>query len=95
VTVPNTATAHLRFDLLVYTEGGLFTEFDTFDVLVNGTKVGETGHWDNRYANNTYIRWDVPMNRWAGDTVTLGFRGVEDFSAPSQFLLDDLTLTPR
>ena len=95
VTVPNTATAHLRFDLLVYTEDGLFTEFDTFDVLVNGTKVGETGHWDNRYANNTYIRWDVPMNRWAGDTVTLGFRGVEDFSAPSQFLLDDLTLTPR
>ncbi len=35
------------------------------------------------------------MDAWAGQTVTLGFRGVEDASIPSQFLLDDLTLTPR
>ncbi len=95
VTVPNTATAHLRFDMLVYTEDSIFSEFDTFDVLVNGTKIGPSGHWSNLDANNTYIRWDVPMSRWAGQTVTLGFRAKEDFSGLSQFLVDDVTLTPR
>jgi hypothetical protein len=95
VTVPNTGTATLRFYLLVWSEEQPYSEYDTFDVLVNGTKVGDLGHWSNRSADNTYIRWDVPMSAYAGQTVSLQFKGVEDSSSATQFLLDDVSLTPR
>jgi hypothetical protein len=95
VTVPSSATATLRFDMLVYSEDASFSEFDTFDVLVNGVAIGAAGHWSNQQANNTYVRWDVPMGAYAGQTVTLRFQGVEDASGLSQFLVDDVTLTPR
>src|SRR3712207_8128437 len=43
VTVPNTVTANLRFDMLLYSEDSSFGEYDTFDVLVNGVKIGADG----------------------------------------------------
>jgi Zn-dependent metalloprotease len=96
VTVPSTPTATLRFDLLVHTEEqSFFGEYDTFDVLVNGTKVGAAGHWSNLHGNDTYLRWAVPMGAYAGRTVTLRFQGVEDQGWLTKFLLDDVALTPR
>jgi hypothetical protein len=95
VTVPASSTATLRFYLLVYSEESPSTEYDTFDVLVNGTPIGAAGHWSNRSADNTYLRWDVPMAKYAGQTVTLQFKGVEDSGGVTQFLLDDVSLTPR
>ena len=95
VTVPNTATAELRFYMLVWTEDNPFEEYDTFDVLVNGTPLGDVAHWSNLSADNTYVRWDVPMGAYAGQTVDLQFVGQEDSGLATQFLLDDVTLTPR
>ena len=82
VTVPNTATATLRFHLFIISNESNTTAFDTFDVLVNGTPVGAAGHFDNRSQNNTYIRYDVPMAACANQSVTLGFRGQEDATSP-------------
>ena len=95
VTVPNTATATLRFYMLVYSEDDPTSEYDTFDVLVNGTPLGASAHWSNMSADNTYIRWDVPMGAYAGQTVNLQFVGQEDSGLVTQFLVDDVTLTPR
>ena len=80
---------------MLYSEDSTFSEYDTFDVIVNGTKIGEAGHWSNLQANNTYVRWDVPMGAYAGKTVTLQLKSVEDVSGLSQFLVDDVSLTPR
>jgi Zn-dependent metalloprotease len=95
VTVPSTATAALRFSLLVTTAEPYVNEHDTFDVLVNGTPVGPAGHGSNLSADDTYLRWDVPMGAYAGQTVTLRFRGVENRDAATWFLLDSVSLTPR
>jgi hypothetical protein len=95
VTVPSTATATLRFSMLVWSEDNPFIEADTFDVLVNGTPLGDVAHWSNLSADNTYIRWDVPMGAYAGQTVDLQFVGQEDYSGATQFLVDDVSLTPR
>ena len=96
VAVPDTDTATLRFSLLVYSTENPALEHDTFDVLVNGQPIGASGHWSNKYANITYRRWSVPMSAFKGQTVTIGFRGVENSNRRfTGFLLDDVSLTPR
>lgn len=95
VTVPDSATATLRFSLLVYSEDSPYVENDTFDVLVDGAPVGAAGHWSNRSADDTYSRWAVPMDAYAGQSVTLRLKGVENGTRLTQFLVDDVSLTPR
>ena len=96
VTVPDTATATLRFSLLVYSAENPGAEHDTLDVTVDGTPVGATGHWNNNYGNYTYRRWSVPMSAYAGQTVTIGFLGKENANRRyTGFLVDDVSLTPR
>ncbi|WP_180934155.1 M4 family metallopeptidase [Nocardioides ungokensis] len=96
VTVPDTDTATLRFSLLVFSRENPALEHDTFDVMVNGTPIGASGHWSNMYSNVTYRRWSVPMSAFKGQTVTIGFRGVENANRRyTGFLLDDVSLTPR
>ncbi len=105
IKVPNTATAKLRFNMLLsiaYDPSIGFTDGSgTVDVKVNGQVIpNNAGHFDQGYANNTYIRWDIPVNKWKGKTVTLSITGHEDapfFSGYGYFqvLLDDFTLTPR
>lgn len=91
ITVPDTPTATLRFYLLMRAGGR-----GTVDVLVNGNLIPDhAGHFDQRYANNTYQRWDVPVSQWAGRTLPMSIRIATSRGGYFQVLLDDFTLTPR
>jgi len=92
VTVPNSASAVLRFHILINTAEDIFFQYDSFETQVNGTTIMTL---DNRYANNTYRQYYVDMSDYAGQTVQLRFVGTEDEYLATQFLVDDLTLTPQ
>ena len=106
VTIPNTSTAMLRFYMLISTSTrvGKHGHADrhrpgTVDIRIDGTLIpfGD-GHWDQTFANNTYQRWDVPVDAWAGQTVTLVDHRTPGRPRPTgyfQVLLDDFSLTPR
>jgi Zn-dependent metalloprotease len=96
IHVPDSPTAMLRFYMLL----SVYGSSGTVDVKINGTPIANgAGHFDESYADNTYIRWDIPVNPYRGRTVRLSIVGHEDAPYLSggyfQGLLDDFTLTPR
>ena len=106
VTVPNTATATLRVYLLISVAASADATVQdttgTIDITFDPDPPGgpvNVGHWDETSANNTYDRYDLAMDAFAGQTGTLTITGHED--APHQpggyfqAMYDDFTLTPR
>jgi hypothetical protein len=108
VTVPNTATAMLRAYLLISVastaDGTTQDTTGTIDITFDPDGANppvNVGHWDQTYANNTYIRYDLEMGALGlnGVTGTLTISAHEDnpnFQG-GYFLgiYDDFTLTPR
>ncbi|MGV9266962.1 hypothetical protein ACWDRR_20140 [Kitasatospora sp. NPDC003701] len=63
--------------------------YDRFTVTVNGTEVAVQSDLDRSAG---YTRRTVDLSAYAGQTVTLTFKGTEDSALKTTFLLDDLGL---
>jgi Zn-dependent metalloprotease len=107
VTIPNTVTATLRLYLLISvaasSDGSVTDTTGTVDVTFDQDPPGggavNIGHWDETYANNTYVRYNLDVSALAGQTGTLTITGHEDNPHLSggyfQAIYDDFTLTPQ
>lgn len=93
ITVPSSANAKLRFNLLVNTdETPGSAAFDTLEVRLGGATLGT---FSNLNAANTYSRRTFNVGSFAGQTRLLQFVGNEDVTIQTTFLLDDVRMTPN
>jgi len=90
VTIPAGCTnTTLEFWLKIVTAEYEPQVFDTFTASINGTTIAT-------YTNLTpsgYVLRSFNVGQYAGQTVTLRFTGVEDWSYQTSFVLDDVALT--
>ena len=90
VTIPANCGATLTYWLRVTTAEAPGTAYDFFSVLVNGTP--QTDVWSNTDSGLDYVQRTVNLSSYAGQTVTLTFQSVEDFSLQTSFWLDDVAI---
>jgi Zn-dependent metalloprotease len=106
VTVPDSPTAKLRVYLLISVaasaDASVQDTTGTVDITFDpdgGNPPVTVGHWDQTYANNTYVRYDLDMSAFQNITGTLTITGHEDNphldGGYFQAMYDDFTLTPR
>ncbi|MCP2327116.1 subtilisin family serine protease [Hamadaea flava] len=89
VTIPAGCTATLKFWLRITTAETESVVYDTFAVTVGSTTVAG---YSNLNANSAYAERTVNLAQFAGQTVTLTFTGIEDWSLQTSFVVDDVTL---
>ncbi|NUR72390.1 MAG: S8 family serine peptidase, partial [Hamadaea sp.] len=90
VTIPAGCTATLKFWLYVTTAETENVVYDTFTVAIGSTTVAG---YSNLSVNSAYAEKTVNLSQFAGQTVTLKFTGIEDWSLQTSFVVDDVTLT--
>ena len=96
LTVPAGASARLTFFVRINTQediGG--PAFDTLQVqVVDGAGVHTRQTYSNRdYTFGAYYLKSVDLSPWVGQTVTIRFRGSEDETAATAFLIDDVAVS--
>ncbi|WP_371619565.1 M28 family peptidase [Streptomyces sp. NBC_00454] len=90
VTIPSgCASYQLGFYLHIDTDETENTVYDTFTVSVGGQTLATLS---NVNAASGYTLKTYDVSRFAGQTVTLKFQGVEDPSLQTSFVVDDVTL---
>ncbi|MET9696741.1 M28 family peptidase [Streptomyces sp. NPDC006529] len=90
LTLPaDCATGRLAFYLHIDTDETESVVYDTLTVSVGGQTL-ET--LSNVNATSGYVLKTYDVSRFAGQTVTLQFQGVEDQSLQTSFVVDDVTL---
>lgn len=90
VVVPAGCTTMLGYWLHVGSdETTSTTQYDRLSVTVNGAEVATHSNLDRA---DGYTRHTVDLSSYAGRTVTLGFKGREDTSLQTSFVLDDVTV---
>ncbi|MEJ8640384.1 M28 family peptidase [Streptomyces sp. MS1.HAVA.3] len=90
LTIPSGCSAYrLSFFLHIDTDESENVVYDRFTVSVGGQTL-ET--LSNLNANSGYVEKSYDLARFAGQTVTLKFNGVEDQSLQTSFVVDDVTL---
>jgi hypothetical protein len=97
VTIPSTATsATLTFWLHIDTaETTTTTAFDVLSIQVlntSGTVLSTLGTFSNLNKAAGYTQRSFSMNAFIGQTVQIRFRGVEDSSLQTSFVIDDVNL---
>jgi hypothetical protein len=97
VTIPSTATsATLTFWLHIDTaETTTTTAFDVLSIQVlntSGTLLSTLGTFSNLNHATGYSQKSFSMNAFIGQTVQIRFRGVEDSSLQTSFVIDDVNL---
>ena len=96
-TVPSTGNT-ARFWIYTTTqETTTTTAYDHLYVeVVNsaGTVLGTLAHYTNLDKNTAYAQKSFSLAAWAGQTVSLRFRGTSDISLPTVFRVDDVTVSP-
>lgn len=96
VTIPSGRTATLGYHLHVGTDEGTTYAYDKLDVqVIDGSYAYTLKTHSNREKSTSYSAHSVDVSRFAGKTVTIRFRGVEDSSLPTIFRIDDTSLTVR
>ncbi len=96
VTVPAASAATLGFYLRVASdETTTSSAYDTLKVQVtpSGGSTSTLATYSNLDKGTGYVSRSVNLSAYAGKTVTIKFLGVEDSSAATSFLLDDVSLT--
>ncbi|MFI6003585.1 M28 family peptidase [Streptomyces sp. NPDC051366] len=83
------ATARLAFYLHIDTDEDENVVYDRFTVSVGGQTLETLSNLD---AAPGYVLKSYDVSRFAGQTVTLKFQGVEDQSLQTSFVVDDVTL---
>ncbi|MFI1284267.1 M28 family peptidase [Streptomyces sp. NPDC020858] len=90
LAIPSGCSAYwLSFFLHIDTDENESVVYDRFTVSVGGQTL-ET--LSNLNANSGYVEKSYDLARFAGQTVTLKFNGVEDQSLQTSFVVDDVTL---
>jgi hypothetical protein len=97
VTIPSTATAAtLTFFLHIDTaETSTTTAFDTLTVQVrnsSGTVLSTLATFSNLNHNTGYAQKSFSLLSFKGQTIQIFFKGVEDFTLQTSFVLDDVNL---
>jgi hypothetical protein len=97
VTIPSTATAAtLTFWLHIDTaETSTTTAFDTLTVQVrnsSGTVLSTLATFSNLNHNTGYSQKSFNLLSFKGQTIQIFFKGVEDFTLQTSFVLDDVNL---
>lgn len=96
VTLPAGRTATLGYHLNVGTDEGTSYAYDKLSVqVIDGSTAYTLKTHSNREKSTSYSAHSVDVSRFAGKTVTVRFRGVEDSSVPTIFRIDDTSLTVR
>ncbi|GAB3664131.1 M4 family metallopeptidase [Nocardioides korecus] len=96
VTIPAASTATLGFYLRIASdETTTSTAYDTLKVQVtpSGGATTTLATYSNLNKGTGYVARSVNLSAYAGKTVTVKFLGVEDSSAATSFLLDDVSVT--
>ncbi|MER7342370.1 M28 family peptidase [Streptomyces sp. NPDC000075] len=83
------SSARLSFYLHIDTDETENTVYDTFTVSVGGQTLETLSNVD---AGSGYVLKSYDVSQFAGQTVTLGFQGVEDQSLQTSFVVDDVSL---
>ena len=93
VTVPPGASSRLKFYVRINTqedlEGGVFDRLRVQVADGAGTHPVQT-YSNQDYTYGAYVLKGVDLTPWAGQTVTIRFRGDEDDTAATAFLIDDV-----
>ena len=97
VTISSTATAAtLTFFLHIDTaETSTTTAFDTLTVQVrnsSGTVLSTLGTFSNLNHNTGYVQKSFSLLSFKGQTIQIFFKGVEDSTLQTSFVLDDVNL---
>ena len=96
VTLPAGRTASLGYHLHVGTDEGTSYAYGKLSVqVIDGSTAYTLKTHSNREKSTSYSAHSVDVSRFAGKTVTVRFRGVEDSSVPTIFRIDDTSLTVR
>jgi hypothetical protein len=91
VTIPAGCTATLSFYLHIDTaETTTTTAYDTLTVKAGGTTLAT---YSNLNKNTGYTLRSFDVSSLAGQTVTIGFSGVEDSTLQTSFVVDDTSLS--
>lgn len=91
VTIPAGCSAvTLRFWLLVDTDETESLVYDKMTVTLGSTTVAT---YSNLNPSASYVERTFDASRYAGQTVTLKFNGVEDSNLQTSWLVDDVTIT--
>jgi hypothetical protein len=98
VTVPvDACAANLGFWLRIATsETTSAPARDTLTVTVRntaGTVLGTLATYSNRDRSSAYVQRSFDLSAYKGQTIRLQFRGVENSSRATSFLIDDVELT--
>jgi hypothetical protein len=97
VSIPANHPASLTFWLNITTSESLSTAYDYFYVEVRSTSgalLGTLGTYSNRNATTigSYSQQSLSLAAWKGQTVRLQFRATTDYSLPTSFRVDDVSL---
>lgn len=98
VTIPAATSASLGFFLRITSdETTTTTAYDTLKVQVtpSGGATSTLATYSNLNKGTGYVSRTVNLSSFVGKTVTLKFLGVEDSSAATSFLVDDVSLTTQ
>jgi len=99
VTIPAGHPANLTFWLNITTSESLTTAYDFVFVEVRSTTgalLGTLGSFSNRNATaspTAYTQRAFSLAAWRGQTVRVQFRGTTDFTLPTSFRIDDVSLS--
>ena len=96
MTIPAASAATLSFYLYVASdETTTSTAYDTLKVQVtpSGGTTTTLATYSNLNKGTGYVARSVNLAAYTGKTVTVKFLGVEDSSAATSFLVDDMSLT--
>lgn len=90
VTVPAGCKATLKFWLAIDSAEGTSVAYDNLTVKANSTTLGT---YSNRNKGGGYVERTFDLSGFAGQTVTLSFTAVEDYSLQTSFVVDDTSVT--
>ncbi len=91
VAIPSgCSTAQLRFWIRITTAETENVVYDKLTVTLGSTTVAT---YTNLNKTNGYVEKVIDVSGFAGQTVTLKFNGVEDWSLQTSFVLDDVSIS--
>jgi kumamolisin len=97
VSILSTAAANLTFWLNITTSEACCTPYDYMYVEVrntSGTLLSTLGTYTNANSGTAgvYSQKSFSLANWRGQTVRIQFRATTDFSLPTSFRIDDVSL---
>jgi hypothetical protein len=97
VSIPSGAAASLTFWIMIRSNETASIAWDTLDVQVmdtsGNTELARLARYSNTDASGSYSQKTFDVSSFAGQTIRIQFRGVEDASTITEFFIDDVSMT--